>query len=32
MAEIPLPHLSSGKVREIYDDGNDQLLMVASSS
>ncbi len=30
MAEIPLPHLSSGKVREIYDAGNDQLLMVAS--
>jgi phosphoribosylaminoimidazole-succinocarboxamide synthase len=30
MAEIPLPHLSSGKVREIYDAGDDRLLMVAS--
>ena len=30
MAEIPLPHLSSGKVREIYDAGDDRLLMVTS--
>ncbi|MBX3284922.1 MAG: phosphoribosylaminoimidazolesuccinocarboxamide synthase [Actinobacteria bacterium] len=30
MAAIPLPHLSSGKVRDIYDAGLDQLLMVTS--
>ncbi|CAN5540210.1 phosphoribosylaminoimidazolesuccinocarboxamide synthase [soil metagenome] len=30
MAELPLPHLSSGKVREIYDAGDDRLLMVTS--
>ncbi|MEZ5179726.1 MAG: phosphoribosylaminoimidazolesuccinocarboxamide synthase [Acidimicrobiales bacterium] len=30
MAAIPLPHLSSGKVRDIYDAGPDQLLMVTS--
>ena len=30
MAAIPLPHLSSGKVRDIYDAGPDRLLMVTS--
>lgn len=30
MAEIALPHLSSGKVRDIYDAGDDRLLMVTS--
>ncbi|QXC59941.1 phosphoribosylaminoimidazolesuccinocarboxamide synthase [Aquihabitans sp. G128] len=30
MAANPLPHLSSGKVREIYDAGDDRLLMVTS--
>ena len=30
MAPIPLPHLSSGKVRDIYDAGPDRLLMVTS--
>ena len=30
MAEIPLPHLSSGKVRDIYDAGEGRLLLVAS--
>ncbi len=30
MAAIPLPHLSSGKVRDIYDAGSDRLLMVTS--
>jgi len=30
MAEISLPHLSSGKVRDIYDAGDDRLLMVTS--
>ncbi|MCU1499343.1 MAG: Phosphoribosylaminoimidazole-succinocarboxamide synthase [Acidimicrobiales bacterium] len=29
-APVPLPHLSSGKVREIYDAGDDRLLMVTS--
>jgi phosphoribosylaminoimidazole-succinocarboxamide synthase len=26
----PLPHLYSGKVRDIYDAGDDRLLMVTS--
>ena len=30
MAEISLPYLSSGKVREIYDAGDDRLLLVTS--
>ena len=30
MAEIPLPHVSSGKVRDIYDAGDDRLLLVTS--
>lgn len=30
MAEIDLPHLSSGKVRDIYDAGEGRLLLVAS--
>lgn len=30
MAPLPLPHLSSGKVRDIYDAGDDRLLMVTS--
>ncbi|MCU1357462.1 MAG: Phosphoribosylaminoimidazole-succinocarboxamide synthase [Acidimicrobiales bacterium] len=30
MAEPPLPHLSSGKVRDIYDAGEGRLLLVAS--
>lgn len=30
MAEIPLPHLSTGKVRDIYDAGDGRLLMVTS--
>ncbi len=30
MAPLTLPHLSSGKVREIYDAGDDRLLMVTS--
>jgi phosphoribosylaminoimidazole-succinocarboxamide synthase len=30
MASIDLPHLYSGKVRDIYDAGNDRLLMVTS--
>jgi phosphoribosylaminoimidazole-succinocarboxamide synthase len=30
MAEIALPHLSSGKVRDIYDAGEGRLLLVAS--
>ncbi|NLD75170.1 MAG: phosphoribosylaminoimidazolesuccinocarboxamide synthase [Acidimicrobiales bacterium] len=30
MAEIDLPHLSSGKVRDIYDAGGGRLLLVAS--
>ncbi len=30
MAELSLPHLSSGKVRDIYDAGDDRLLLVAS--
>ncbi len=30
MAQISLPHLSSGKVRDIYDAGDDRLLMVTS--
>ena len=30
MAEIDLPHLSTGKVRDIYDAGDDRLLMVTS--
>lgn len=28
--ELPLPHLSSGKVRELFDLGPDKLLVVAS--
>ena len=28
--ELPLPHLSTGKVRELFDLGPDQLLFVAS--
>ena len=27
---IGLPHLYSGKVRDLYDAGDDRLLMVAS--
>jgi phosphoribosylaminoimidazole-succinocarboxamide synthase len=30
MAVISLPHLSSGKVRDIYDAGDNRLLMVTS--
>ena len=30
MAAIDLPHLSSGKVRDIYDAGDGRLLLVAS--
>ena len=30
MAELPLPHLSSGKVRDIYDAGDGRLVLVAS--
>lgn len=30
MAELPLPKLYSGKVRDIYDAGGDRLLMVTS--
>jgi phosphoribosylaminoimidazole-succinocarboxamide synthase len=30
MAELALPHLSSGKVRDIYDAGDGRLLLVAS--
>ena len=30
MSEIGLPHLYSGKVRDIYDAGDDRLLMVTS--
>ena len=30
VSEIVLPHRSSGKVREIYDAGDDRLLVVAS--
>src|SRR5688572_12354687 len=30
MAAIDLPHVSSGKVRDIYDAGEDRLLLVAS--
>jgi phosphoribosylaminoimidazole-succinocarboxamide synthase len=30
MAPIALPHLSTGKVRDIYDAGEDRLLMVTS--
>ena len=30
MTEIALPHLSSGKVREIYDAGDDRVLLVTS--
>lgn len=30
MATIPLPHLSSGKVRDMYDAGEGQLLLVTS--
>ena len=30
MTQIDLPHLSSGKVRDIYDAGGDRLLLVAS--
>ena len=30
MAQISLPHLSSGKVRDIYDAGDGRLLMVTS--
>ena len=28
--EVDLPHLYSGKVRDIYDAGDDRLLMVTS--
>ena len=28
--QIPLPHLHSGKVRDVYDAGDDRLLMVTS--
>ncbi|CAN5897164.1 phosphoribosylaminoimidazolesuccinocarboxamide synthase [soil metagenome] len=30
MAELPLPHLSSGKVRDLYDAGDGRLLLVTS--
>lgn len=30
MAHVDLPHLSTGKVRDIYDAGDDRLLMVTS--
>ena len=30
MSAVSLPHLSSGKVREIYDAGEDRLLLVTS--
>ena len=30
MTTVSLPHLSSGKVRDIYDAGDDRLLMVTS--
>lgn len=30
MASLPLTHISSGKVRDIYDAGDDRLLMVTS--
>jgi len=30
MRELPLPHVHSGKVRDIYAVGDDQLLMVTS--
>ena len=30
MTSITLPHLASGKVRDIYDAGDDRLLMVTS--
>ncbi len=30
MASVNLPHLSTGKVRDIYDAGEDRLLMVTS--
>ena len=30
MGEIELPHIYSGKVRDIYDAGDDRLLMVTS--
>lgn len=30
MAALDLPHLSTGKVRDIYDAGDDRLLMVTS--
>ncbi|HEY4376126.1 MAG TPA: phosphoribosylaminoimidazolesuccinocarboxamide synthase, partial [Acidimicrobiales bacterium] len=30
MTDIDLPHVSTGKVRDIYDAGDDQLLLVAS--
>jgi len=30
MSQINLPHLSTGKVRDIYDAGDDRLLLVAS--
>lgn len=30
MAELSLPHLSSGKVRDIYDAGDGRLLLVTS--
>ena len=29
-SQIPLPHLHSGKVRDVYDAGDDHLLMVTS--
>ena len=29
-SQIPLPHLHSGKVRDVYDAGDDRLLMVTS--
>jgi phosphoribosylaminoimidazole-succinocarboxamide synthase len=30
MVDVPLPHLSSGKVRDIYDAGDGRLLLVTS--
>ena len=30
MVDIALPHLSSGKVRDIYDAGDGRLLLVTS--
>ena len=31
MVDIALPHLSSGKVRDIYEAGDGRLLLVTSA-